>query len=134
MPVNKTKLRKTLRWIGWVLLIQFLLLNISASFYAYRLTYFYDGIPPDHPSKNVFAKTWRLFAGPRLYKDTQEGEPRFPYETVSLKTSNGLAISGWYGGWILPKPASFFCMDTPLIKDRFLQRLRNSMPGVIRCC
>jgi alpha-beta hydrolase superfamily lysophospholipase len=98
MPVNKTKLRKTLRWIGWVLLIQFLLLNISASFYAYRFTYFYDGVPPDHPSKNVFAKTWRLFAGPRLYKDTEEGEPRFPYETVSLKTSSGLAISGWYGG------------------------------------
>ncbi|MBL0270106.1 MAG: hypothetical protein IPP99_15950 [Chitinophagaceae bacterium] len=36
----RQQIRSVLRWTGWVLLVQFLLINISTAFYADKLTRF----------------------------------------------------------------------------------------------
>jgi uncharacterized protein len=90
------KIRFYLRWIVGILLAQFILANISASIYAYKLTHFYDAPSNVVVSQNIFHKTWKLFTGPTLHKDTNEPEPLFQYETVQLKTSEGIPIDAWY--------------------------------------
>jgi uncharacterized protein len=95
----KHKLPSILRWIVWVLLVQFILFNISAAFYAYRLSYFYDDttITTQTTGENIFAKTWRLFSGPRLPKSVIRELPAFTIDTVTLKTEKGIFIDAWYG-------------------------------------
>jgi uncharacterized protein len=95
----KRKLPSILRWVLWVLLAQFILFNISASFYAYKLSHFYNdpSLRNSTPSENVFTKTWRLFSGPRLPKSVISEFPRFPFDTVTLKTDKGIFIDAWYG-------------------------------------
>lgn len=101
MKENK-KPRKTIanifRWVGWVLLAQFILINISAALYAYKFTHFYTDLPVDGnaSSKNIFSKTWRLFSGPKFPKSIIHEEPVYPHETVLLKTAKGLTIEAWY--------------------------------------
>lgn len=87
-----------LKWIGWVLLVQFILINISASFYAYKLTHVYDdpSLRNAAPSRNIITKTWRLFTGPRQARSIVTETPTFPYDTVRLKTAKGLLIDAWY--------------------------------------
>src|SRR5688572_14151142 len=95
---KKNTLRRTLRLILWVLLFQFVLINISAFSYAYKFTHLYsaeEGRLQKLPS-NVFARTWRLFTGPRLYKQVVADKPDSAYESVHLRTTNNLAIEGWY--------------------------------------
>jgi alpha-beta hydrolase superfamily lysophospholipase len=97
MQQTKTnKFRYYLKWVLWVLLAQFVLANISASIYAYKFTHFYDGPPPPYEEKNVFEKTWKLFVGPNIYKNTYEPEPPFPFEKLSLTTSDGSVLDAWY--------------------------------------
>lgn len=95
----KRKLPSVLRWILWVLLVQFILFNISAAFYAYKLSHFYDdpsvATPP--AGENIFSKTWRLFSGPKLAKSPVTEFPHFAYDTVTLEMDNGIFIDGWYG-------------------------------------
>lgn len=95
---RQLKFRSVLRWVLWVLLVQILLINISAAFYAYKFTHVYDD--PDlrtaAPSKNIFVKTWRLFTGPRQPRSIITGYPSFPFDTVLLKTEKGLYIETWY--------------------------------------
>jgi alpha-beta hydrolase superfamily lysophospholipase len=95
---TKANLRSIIRWGLWVLLVQFLLINISAAFYAYRLTHFYNdpSLLVYKPSPNVFAKTWKLFTGPKTGKSIVEETPAFSYETVLLKTAKGISIEAWY--------------------------------------
>ncbi len=95
---NQGRIRKIIRWILWVLLLQFLLLNITAAFYAYKLTHFYDDatLREPNPSRNIFSKTWRLFTGPKYPKSIIETLPGFTYETVRLETKDGLSIEAWY--------------------------------------
>lgn len=95
----KRKLPSILRWILWVLLVQFILFNISASLYAYKLSHFYNdpSLRNATPSQNVFAKTWRLFSGPRLPKSIVTQPPNFTFDTVTLKTASGIFIDAWYG-------------------------------------
>lgn len=92
------KIPQYVRWIGWVLLVQFLLINISAAFYAYKFTHVYDdpALRNAGPSKNIFVKTWRLFTGPRQPQSIITETPTFPYDTVSLKTRKGIDIDAWY--------------------------------------
>lgn len=71
-------------------------MNISAALYAYKFTHFYDSAQDRVATQNVFSKTWRLFAGPKLYKATKENAPGFPVETIQLRTENDLTIHGWY--------------------------------------
>ncbi len=95
----KRKLPSILRWILWVLLAQFILFNISASLYAYKLSHFYNdpALRNATPNQNVFAKTWRLFSGPRLPKSVVTQFPNFTFDTVTFKTASGIYIDGWYG-------------------------------------
>lgn len=94
----KRKLPSIFRWILWVLLAQFILFNISASLYAYKFSHFYNdpSLLTATPSENVFAKTWRLFSGPKLPKSIIENSPAFACDTVTLKTENGIYIDAWY--------------------------------------
>jgi len=97
--MEKTKpknFRYYLRLTLWVLLVQALLANISASIYAYKFTHFYDQPAPRYAGQNIFDQTWKLFVGPRFYKNAEEAEPSFPYRRVTLETSDHIAIDGWY--------------------------------------
>jgi len=95
----KRKLPSLIRWILWVLLVQFVLVNISAALYAYKLTHVYDdpSLRNPKPTRNVFSKTWRLFTGPRQARSVITGVPGFPVDTVTLKTQKGILIDAWYG-------------------------------------
>lgn len=86
-----------IRWVLWVVLVQFILINISASLNAYRLMHFYNDPPPvkPNPQQNIFSKTWRLFTGPKVFKSKLSDTPDFPYTTVELKTATGISIEGW---------------------------------------
>jgi alpha-beta hydrolase superfamily lysophospholipase len=99
MQKTKTnKFRYYLKWALWVLLAQFVLANISASIYAYKFTHFYEGPPPPYTERNVFEKTWKLFVGPNIYKNTNEPEPEFPFEKLSLTSADGAVLDSWYSG------------------------------------
>lgn len=94
----KRKLPSAVRWILWMLLVQFILINISSAFYAYRLTHFY---PPDEVgegihSENIFVKTWRLFTGPKTARSELKSQPDFKFEMVTLKTKSDKHIEAWY--------------------------------------
>ena len=95
---TRRKLPSLFRWVLWVLLIQFLLINISAAFYANRLTRFYDnkGLGEPTRSKNIFTKTWQLFAGPKYPKSIIRDQPVYPFETVTFNTAKGIKIEAWY--------------------------------------
>lgn len=95
---NRRTLKTILRWILWVFLVQFILINTSAIFYAYKLTHFYEASPGGPPpvSNNVFKKTWRLFSGPRFEKAPIKTHPVFLYETVRLITKNNIPLEAWY--------------------------------------
>lgn len=97
-PLNK-KIASVLRWAGWVLLVQFLLINISAAFYADKLTRYYDNLPEHYSNSegNVFTKSWKLFTGPRYPKPITGEAPVFPYSTVTFLTRSKLKIDAWYG-------------------------------------
>ena len=98
MKQNRTKAwRYYLKWVLWILVFQIVLANISASIYAYKFTHFYDGPAPEHKTGNVFSRTWKLFVGPKFYKNTEEQMPSFPYESFKLKLEEDLLIDGWYG-------------------------------------
>ncbi|MFI5133412.1 MAG: alpha/beta hydrolase [Chitinophagales bacterium] len=95
---TKRKLPFVIRWILWVLLVQFLLINISASLYGYKFTHFYDpsSSPPGKSAENIFAKTWRLFRGPHFFRSPVTETPQYPYDTVKLFTKDHIEIEGWY--------------------------------------
>ena len=95
----KPKFRSALKWLGWVLLVQFILVNISAALYAHKFSHFYIGksSTTDLSKQNVFQKTWRLFTGPKMYRSVISERPTFPYDTIWLTTKKGLKIESWYG-------------------------------------
>ncbi len=94
----KRKIFSILKWIGWVALVQFILLNISAALYAHKFTYFYNdpSLKYQEISQNIFKKTWRLFAGQRYLKSVITEAPTFPFDTVTFHTKKGILIEGWY--------------------------------------
>jgi alpha-beta hydrolase superfamily lysophospholipase len=96
----KRRLRIVLTWIAGVLLAQFILINISAAFYAYKLTHLYKATADtwNKPqAKNIFVKTWRLFTGPKFYRSPLSQIPGFSFSTVLLKTHDSISIEAWYG-------------------------------------
>ena len=95
---TRSKFSIVVRWILWILLVQFILINISAAFYGYKLTYFYDQpfSPLKQSSGNIFAKTWHLFRGPCYFRSTETKAPTFFYDSVKLYTKDSIAIDGWY--------------------------------------
>jgi alpha-beta hydrolase superfamily lysophospholipase len=94
----KRKLPSIVRWILWVLLVQFILFNISSALYAYRFTRVFDdpALRNKTPNQNIFAKSWHLFSGPRQPRSVITDYPAFPYDTVTLKTESGIFIDAWY--------------------------------------
>jgi alpha-beta hydrolase superfamily lysophospholipase len=96
--INRKKIRYILKGIFWVLVVQFVLVNISGILYAYKLTHFYEPtFTTNKPqSKNIITKTWKLFRGPKFQKTTETEIPHFPYETVHLITKGNDRIEAWY--------------------------------------
>ena len=94
---RKRKLPTIARWIVWAILVQFVLLNISSAIYAYRLTHFYnDPLSANKPANNVFARTWRLFTGPRQIKSVLYERPNFAVEEINFNNEDGQVINAWY--------------------------------------
>jgi alpha-beta hydrolase superfamily lysophospholipase len=95
---RKRKLPSYIRWILWVLLVQFILFNISAALYAYKFTHVYDdpSLRTSLSPGNLFTKTWRLFSGPRQIKSVITSTPAFPYDTIKLKNGKSIPIDTWY--------------------------------------
>lgn len=96
---KQNKVKRFLKWVLWVLLFQFILINISASLHAWKQTHFYTDpqlrvLKPS--SKNVFVKTWKLFAGFKYPRLIIEKRPSFPFNTVRLQTKDGKNIDCWY--------------------------------------
>ena len=95
---KKPKLSGSIKILLWVLTVQLILLNLSAALYAYKFTHFYEGPPPAHSSSNILVKTWKLFIGPKYFKNTKEAEPPFTYQPVALKVPGQQRIDAWYSG------------------------------------
>jgi len=102
---KRPKLRSTLIWILWVFVVQFLLGNISAAFYAYKFTHFFEKPGEWNVSqpKNIFDKTWKLFKGPEFGKNIDEPLPDFPFKHLKFTTANGNKIDAWYSGVAVPR-------------------------------
>ena len=99
---DKKTSNKTIRifkWIGNVLLVQLILINISAAFHAYRFTHYYDDdkIRNQQPSEGKpFLRTWRMMTGKKLAKSLIQYDPIIPYDTVQLTTASGKKLEAWY--------------------------------------
>ena len=96
--VSKKTVR-ILKWIGSVLLVQLILINISAAFHAYRFTHYYDDdkIRNQQPSQGKpFLRTWRMMTGKKLARSHIQYYPTIPYDTVLLTTANGKKLEAWY--------------------------------------
>ena len=96
---SKQRWRSILIWTLWVLLLQFVLINISAALYADKLTHLHapaDNTRKKPPSANIVSKTWHLFTGPILYRRSLSGEPAFTFSTIILKTRKAIPIEAWY--------------------------------------
>ena len=94
---NKTV--RVFKWIGKVLLVQLILINISAAFHAYRFTHYYndDKIRNQKSSEGKpLLRTWRLMTGRKLPKSLIQYYPAIPYDTFQLTTNNGLKLEAWY--------------------------------------
>ena len=93
------KVIRIFKWIGNVLLIQLILINISAAFHAYRFTHYYndDKIRNQQPSQGKpLLRTWRLMTGKKLAKSLIQYYPTIPYDTVQLTMANGKKLEAWY--------------------------------------
>jgi hypothetical protein len=103
MKKEKTRraLRTFFRWLGWVVVIQFILFNLSAALYAYKFTRLYRQEQKETELKtnetNLFSKTIRLFSGYRFYKSAVLGEPTFSFTSIYLETKEKIPVEAWYG-------------------------------------
>jgi alpha-beta hydrolase superfamily lysophospholipase len=96
MPTAASRPRTLLKTLLWVLLAQFLLMNLSGALYAYKFTHFKEGAPPSSRPRNIFTKTWTLFSGPYFYRMPQGGLPSFAFTEAQLQTADGISMKGWY--------------------------------------
>ena len=96
---TNSKTVRIFKWIGNVLLVQLILINISAAFHAYRFTHYYDDdkIRNQRSSEGrPFLRTWRMMTGKKLAKSLIQYYPVTPYDTVQLTTANGKKLEAWY--------------------------------------
>jgi len=101
MKDKKTGIKslRIFKWIGSVLLVQLILINISAAFHAYSLTHYYDDdkVRNQQPSQGKpFLRTWRMMTGKKLARSLIQYYPTIPYDTVLLTTANGKKLEAWY--------------------------------------
>jgi alpha-beta hydrolase superfamily lysophospholipase len=93
------KIIRIFKWIVNVLLVQLILINISAAFHAYRFTHYYndDKIRNQQSSEGKpFLRTWRMMTGKKLAKSLIQYDPIIPYDTVQLTTGSGKKLEAWY--------------------------------------
>lgn len=90
--------KSVLRWTAWTLLLQLVLINISAALHAYKFSRFYTdpALADPRPPANVLEKTWHLFAGYRYPKSHITETPVWPCDTIRWTTRSGLSIEAWY--------------------------------------
>ncbi|HWN87767.1 MAG TPA: alpha/beta fold hydrolase [Chitinophagaceae bacterium] len=96
---NSNKTVHTLKWIVNVLLVQLILINVSAAFHAYRFTHYYDDdkIRNQQSSEGKpFLRTWRMMTGKKLAKSLIQYNPIIPYDTIHLVTASGKKLEAWY--------------------------------------
>jgi alpha-beta hydrolase superfamily lysophospholipase len=98
-PQVNNKIKKVFKWILRVLLVQLILINISAAFHAHRITHFYDddrvrNLPSS--SGKFFLRTWRLMVGRKFPKSQIVFYPPGPYDSVQLFTASKNKIDGWW--------------------------------------
>ena len=97
--------KRILKMTLWVILIQLILVNVSAALHAYKFTHFYDLPAPKADKGNFLSKTWRLFAGPVIYKEpTPEAWDQF--QEIPITTTTGINTEAWY----LKKDSSKGCI------------------------
>ena len=95
---NRRQVFSILRWIGWAILVQFILINICAAFYAYKLSHFYNEVNQvPFEETNIFSRSWRIFSGPKYARMPVDAKPGFVTEETKITLDNGSVISGWYG-------------------------------------
>ncbi|HET9746824.1 MAG TPA: hypothetical protein VFP97_14005, partial [Chitinophagaceae bacterium] len=90
---------RILKWIGRVLIVQLILINISAAFHGYRFTHYYDDDKVRNQQSSQgkpILRTWRLMTGRKLAKSLIQYYPGIPYDTVQLTTSKGIKLEAWY--------------------------------------
>lgn len=96
---KRRRLRSVITWLLWAFALQLVLVNISAALYAHKLTHLHTPAADTWTktaSGNIFARTWRLFTGPRLYKQISTDTPSFAYSTIWLQTKKGVKIAAWH--------------------------------------
>lgn len=96
---QKSRFVRILKWIVNVLLVQLVLINISAAFHAYRFTHYYsdDKIRNQEPSEGKpLLRTWRMMTGKKLAKSLIQYFPDIPYDTIRLTTGNGIKLEAWF--------------------------------------
>jgi alpha-beta hydrolase superfamily lysophospholipase len=85
------------RWAAKTILALFILLNIITAFHAYKFTHFYDRgerIIKKETEKNGWDKTKELLFGFNFEKQLN-GIPDTAYQTLYLRTSDGLKLEAW---------------------------------------
>jgi alpha-beta hydrolase superfamily lysophospholipase len=128
MITRKPKLRSFVKMIAWIVLVQLVLLNVSAAIYAYKFTHLKDGPVPRPGSSNLLVRTWKLFTGPKLYKMSSLHQPDFPYEDIHMILHNKDSIQGWYSGVDSSRRCVIFFHGITSNKSTFLSealRFRN---------
>ena len=96
---TNTRFARILKWIVRVLIVQLILINISAAFHGYRFTHYYDDdkIRNQRSSQGKpLLRTWRLMTGRKLARSLIQYHPGIPYDTVQLTTSKGSKLEAWY--------------------------------------
>ena len=93
----RMKRKKILRRILWIVLLLFLLMNVSAFMHAYKFTHFSDSVgrkTNDPTSLSFGAKLKALFLGIDNPRPELTTRPSQPYETLQLQSNK--IIECWY--------------------------------------
>ncbi|GAA0532576.1 alpha/beta hydrolase [Chitinophaga japonensis] len=88
-----------LKRIGKIFLGLFLFSNTILAFHAWKFTHFYEDAAHTNmrpEQMNAWEKTRMVLFGVRLSKSVVHAFPEAPYETVHLKTQDGIPLEGWW--------------------------------------
>ena len=92
-------MKRILRLSIKIILILFVLANIITAFHAYKFTHFYDSdaLSVHAPiKKSGWQKTKEIFFGINAYKQKNTVTTDSVFQTVILKTNDGLKLEAWY--------------------------------------
>jgi len=98
-PVDQTAM-KLARRVLYILLGCIVFLNVVLAFHAYRFTYFYDNSQRLKTRKaeeySTGEKIEGALRGMKILKSVVDQVPTVPYDTVQLRTDDGLTLEAWY--------------------------------------